>query len=122
MKKVRNELTILIGKNIASIRKSKHLSREDVEERSILNGEKTIKYRTLSLIEHGYGEPKITTLYMIAKALEVKLSDLINFEEYSNLNDKQAIINEIVNLLKTANTEKLEIILKQIQALIHTNF
>ena len=59
---------------------------------------------------------------MIAKSLEVKLSDLINFEEYSNLNDKQAIINEIVNLLKTANTAKLEIILKQIQALIHTNF
>ena len=45
MKKVRNELTILIGKNIASIRKSKHLSQEDVEERLILNGEKTIKYR-----------------------------------------------------------------------------
>ena len=59
---------------------------------------------------------------MIAKALEVKLSDLINFEKYSSLNDKQAIINEIVNLLKTANTAKLEIILKQIQALIYTNF
>ena len=59
---------------------------------------------------------------MIAKALEVKLSDLINFEKYSSLNDKQAIINEIVNLLKTANTAKLEIILKQIQALIHTMF
>ena len=95
--KIKNDLTIKLGKRIAKIRKELKLTQEDVEERSIINGEKTIKYKTLSLIEQGYGEPKITTINLIAEALGVNISYLLNFENDKINVSKQDLINDIIH-------------------------
>ena len=79
-KKKKNELTILIGKRIASFRKKAGLSQQDLEDLTSKNDMEVVRYRTLSLIEQGYGEPKISTLYAIARALDVPLNELLNIQ------------------------------------------
>ena len=117
-KKIKNELTIIIGKRIAEIRKNLNLTQEDVEEKSMVNGEKTIKYKTLSLIEQGYGEPKITTINLIAQALGTTLSNLLDIRMLNNeATTNHDIINDIVEILKTFDETKLKIILKQVEAI-----
>lgn len=119
--KIKNDLTIKLGKRIAKIRKELKLTQEDVEERSIINGEKTIKYKTLSLIEQGYGEPKITTINLIAEALGVNISYLLNFENDKINVSKQDLINDIIINLNHLDILKLNIIKKQIEAIQNIN-
>ena len=119
--KIKNDLTIKLGKRIAKIRKELKLTQEDVEERSIINGEKTIKYKTLSLIEQGYGEPKITTINLIAEALGVNISYLLNFENDKINVLKQDLINNIIINLNHLDILKLNIIKKQIEAIQDIN-
>ncbi len=119
--KIKNDLTIKLGKRIAKIRKELKLTQEDVEERSIINGEKTIKYKTLSLIEQGYGEPKITTINLIAEALGVNISYLLNFENDKINVSKQDLINDIIINLNHLDILKLNIIKKQIEAIQDIN-
>lgn len=119
--KIKNDLTIKLGKRIAKIRKELKLTQEDVEERSIINGEKTIKYKTLSLIEQGYGEPKITTINLIAEALGVNISYLLNFENDKIDVSKQDLINDIIINLNHLDILKLNIIKKQIEAIQDIN-
>lgn len=119
--KIKNDLTIKLGKRIAKIRKELKLTQEDVEERSIINGEKTIKYKTLSLIEQGYGEPKITTINLIAEALGVNISYLLNFENDKINVLKQDLINDIIINLNHLDILKLNIIKKQIEAIQDIN-
>lgn len=119
--KIKNDLTIKLGKRIAKIRKELKLTQEDVEERSIINGEKTIKYKTLSLIEQGYGEPKITTINLIAEALGVNISYLLNFENNKINISKQDLINDIIINLNHLDILKLNIIKKQIEAIQDIN-
>lgn len=119
--KIKNDLTIKLGKRIAKIRKELKLTQEDVEERSIINGEKTIKYKTLSLIEQGYGEPKITTINLIAEALGVNISYLLNFENDKINVSKQNLINDIIINLNHLDILKLNIIKKQIEAIQDIN-
>ena len=113
--------TNVLTERIAKIRKELKLTQEDVEERSIINGEKTIKYKTLSLIEQGYGEPKITTINLIAEALGVNISYLLNFENDKINVSKQDLINDIIINLNHLDILKLNIIKKQIEAIQDIN-
>lgn len=112
-KKKKNDLTIHIGKQIASIRKKQGLSQQAVEDKtSIISNDDSIKYRTLSLIEQGYGEPKITTLNKIASALNVSLIELFDIEENVSINQPDKLLKEAHTLLKKLDTETLKLIIK----------
>ena len=112
-KKKKNDLTIHIGKQIASIRRKQGLSQQAVEDKtSLVSNTDSIKYRTLSLIEQGYGEPKITTLNKIASALNVPLTELFDIEDDIGINQPDKLINEAIGLLKSLDTETLKIIVK----------
>lgn len=103
--KNRNELTYKIGRRVAYFRKQRKWSQDDLAETSgkIVN--------TISKIERGLGDPQISSLDAIAKALNMELADLISEAEhipagYSPLFDK------VVNILKKENDNVLESVLK----------
>lgn len=119
-KKKKNELTILIGKRISLLRKSLGLSQQDIEDKSsLINGEKSVKYRTLSLIEQGYGEPKITTLYEISKTLNISLPYLLDFSQENEATDVQM---KSVEIFKRMDNKTQEIALKILSALIKDKY
>lgn len=65
-----------IGANIKAIRLSKNLSQ--VELVGLMSGE--IDPTNISRIEAGRTNPTIYTLYRIASALEVNLTDIVNIK------------------------------------------
>lgn len=76
MTKVRNEFIIkVVGENIRQIRISKSLSQEEVAYTA------DIPVNQIGRIERGEINPTISTLYVIADALDTPLASLISVEE-----------------------------------------
>ncbi|MBE6856100.1 MAG: helix-turn-helix transcriptional regulator [Ruminococcus sp.] len=63
--------SVIVGKVIADFRKKKGVSQE------VLSGFADIGRTHLSAIERGERKPTLETLYRIANALEVKMSDIV---------------------------------------------
>ncbi|GAA4159622.1 helix-turn-helix transcriptional regulator [Chryseobacterium ginsenosidimutans] len=72
----KSELLKSVGKRIQEIRNSKSLTQVELVGR--IEGE--IDTTNISRIEAGRTNPTIFTLYRIAEALEIKLSDLVDIE------------------------------------------
>ena len=70
-----NQLQQKIGNRIKLMRESKGVSQQDLA--AICNFEKG----NLSRIEAGRTNPTISTLYKISQALEISISELVNFEK-----------------------------------------
>lgn len=73
------ELLKIVGNRIQEIRISKGYSQVDLAGK--IKG--TIDTTNISRIESGRTNPTLFTLYRIAEALEVNLSQLLNYEEPS---------------------------------------
>jgi len=71
----KEELQIIIGSRVKLLRESKGVSQQDLA--AICNFEKG----NMSRLEAGRTNPTITTLYKISQALEVKITDLLDFEQ-----------------------------------------
>ena len=77
----KSELLKKIGKNVQGLRLNKHMKQVDLAAK--IQGD--IDTTNISRIESGRTNPTIYTLYRIAVALEVSLTDLIEVkEDYSN--------------------------------------
>jgi transcriptional regulator with XRE-family HTH domain len=76
----RDDLLKIIGKRIQEIRISKGYSQVDLAGK--ING--SIDTTNISRIESGRTNPTIYTLHRIAEALEITLSQLLNYEEPSS--------------------------------------
>lgn len=72
----KSEILKKVGKKIKEVRESKGFSQ--VELVGKMQGE--IDPTNISRIESGRTNPTIYTLYRIAEALEVKVTDLVKFE------------------------------------------
>jgi transcriptional regulator with XRE-family HTH domain len=70
----KEELQISIGNRIKLLRESKGVSQQDLA--AMCNFEKG----NMSRLESGRTNPTITTLYKISQALDVKITDLLEFE------------------------------------------
>lgn len=70
----KEELQIIIGSRIKLLRESKGVSQQDLA--AMCNFEKG----NMSRLEAGRTNPTITTLYKISQALDVKITDLVDFE------------------------------------------
>ena len=70
---VRNENLLQLGEHIKSLRKKRKLTLENI---CYKNG---LEPSTLSRIEKGLVEPKYLTLLKLAKAYDIKLSELLDF-------------------------------------------
>lgn len=76
MTKVRNNrLIIQFGKHLKSIRLEKGLSQED------LANDADIPINQIGRIERGEVNPSLSTLEAIAKAVDLKLHELLNFPQ-----------------------------------------
>lgn len=101
-----------IGRKVAKLRKARHLSQEEFADKSgkMVN--------TISKIERGIGDPKITTLRDIATGLDVDLFDLLDVDACNHVHCKKSnekIINRIELLLQSLDEQTLQIIEKQIE-------
>lgn len=100
-----------LGRKISRMRKDKKLSQ--AEFAVLMNRD----INTLSKIERGVINPKITTLINIAKALDVTLIELLNIDNLKVIpGTRERLINDIVQKLKNLSDDTLEIITKQIDA------
>lgn len=70
----KEELQIIVGNKIKLLRESKGVSQQDLA--AMCNFEKG----NMSRLEAGRTNPTITTLYKISQALDVKITDLVDFE------------------------------------------
>ena len=73
LEQIRNDLMVQLGKRIQCIRESKGLSQVDLAGKIIGRFDTT----NISRIESGRTNPTIFTLYRIAQALEISLTDIV---------------------------------------------
>ena len=66
-----NEIQKKLGKNIKKFRKKRKISL------NLLAYENDINKSTLSRVENGLVDPKLTTVYKIAQSLDVTIDDLL---------------------------------------------
>ena len=98
-----------LGERIAILRKQKGFSQEEFAEKSgkMIN--------TISNIERGLSDPKITTLFAFSKALNISIQDLLRDMPPSNISHSDTLQN-IIDLLEGQDEKTLKISFKQILA------
>ena len=103
-----------IGRKIASLRKIKGVSQEELAARC----ERVVN--TISNLERGLGDPKISTLKKIAQSLDVSILAILDVDEVNDSDyrkSNETTINHIVALLKKLDKNTLNILEKQIEGL-----
>lgn len=71
---MKDERLLKLGQKIRYERLKNSLSQEDLEEKS------GVSRRTISEIERGNADIRYTNLYQIAEALNLTISELLNFQ------------------------------------------
>lgn len=102
-----------LGKRIAYLRKQKGMNQEDFAD---VSGK---MINTISNIERGLSDPKVTTLMSIAKALDIPIEEL--FSETKQPQTTEELPNNIATILlilKKQDDKTLNVIKKQIEALL----
>ena len=111
-----NETTQILktlGRRIAQLRKQKGMSQEDFAD---VSGK---MINTISNIERGLSDPKVTTLMSISKALGISIDEL--FSENKQTQTAEELpknISAILQILKKQDDKTLKVIQKQIEALL----
>lgn len=101
-----------LGRRIAELRKKQGMNQEEFAEESgkMIN--------TISNIERGLSDPKVTTLLSLAQALNVSVDSLFNNGEKQSVEKLPESVWEIVRLIENQDIRTLKTIQKQIEALI----
>ena len=103
-----------LGKRIALLRKQRKLSQEEFAE---VSGK---MINTISNIERGLADPKITTLVSLANALNVPVQDLLADISTNNIPHSDTL-KAIIRLLEGQSERTQKTVLKQIEALLETD-
>lgn len=100
-----------LGERIAILRKQKGFSQEEFAEKSgkMIN--------TISNIERGLSDPKITTLFAFSKALNVPVQDLLA-DISTNNTPHSDTLKAVIRLLEGQSERTQRTVLKQIEALL----
>lgn len=101
-----NELKIQFGKRIKELREKNKYSQEQLAEKI------NMEARHISRIETGNSFTTIENIDKLAKALNVTMSELFNFQHKQN---RTIIEKDLINFIKIAETSELE----QIYKIIH---
>ncbi len=113
--KKRHELTGLLGRRMALLRKRAGFTQESLAQAT----HREINFNTISVLERGLGDPKISTLNEIARALHITLADLVDFnrdETVDALSEEQQIQKGIA-ILKRLSPQTLDIAVRQLDVL-----
>lgn len=114
MKKQKENIDILLGRRIRSLRTLKDWTQQELGSRADVN------YKFIGEIERGKQNPSLHVLARIAEALEVKLHDLLRFEH--EVPDRKEIEAKIKNLLPAIPEQDLRTILMILDILYPRNF
>lgn len=98
-----NNDLILFSKKLKILRKKRKLTLEKLAEMA------DISTNHLSKLESHNARPSFTSIVNLAKALDVELKELFNFDE---LKDASFIRDEFKKLLKYSNEEHLKMLYK----------
>lgn len=109
MSNARNDMLVLLGKRIQTIRKSKGLTQQELGEKAQLN------YKHIGEIERGVQNPSLALLQNIAEGLEIELVDLFLFDYKAIGRDKT--IKGIDKILKSLPDETLNQVLFVLKSL-----
>lgn len=102
-----------LGKRIATLRKQKGMNQEDF---AYVSGK---MINTISNIERGLSDPKVTTLMSISKALDISIDELfLETKQEQPAEELPSNISEILQILKKQDDKTLKVIQKQIEALL----
>lgn len=111
-----NETTQILktlGRRIAQLRKQKGMSQEDFAD---VSGK---MINTISNIERGLSDPKVTTLMSISKALGISIDELFSENKQTQTTEElPKNISTILQILKKQDDKTLKVIQKQIEALL----
>lgn len=111
-----NETTQILktlGRRIAQLRKQKGMSQEDFAD---VSGK---MINTISNIERGLSDPKVTTLMSISKALNISIEELFSETKQAQTTEElPSNIATILQILKKQDDKTLKVIQKQIEALL----
>jgi len=102
-----------LGKRIANLRKQKGMNQEDFAD---VSGK---MINTISNIERGLSDPKVTTLMSISKALGISIDELfLETKQEQSAEELPSNISAILQILKKQDDKTLKVIQKQIEALL----
>ncbi len=101
-----------LGKRIATLRKQQGMNQEEFAD---VSGK---MINTISNIERGLSDPKLTTLLSLAQALNVSVDMLFNDTEQQPIDELPENVQAIVKLIKNQDNHTLRVIQKQIEALL----
>lgn len=101
-----------LGRRIATLRKQHGMNQEEFAD---VSGK---MINTISNIERGLSDPKVTTLLSLAEALNVSVDALFNDTERQPIEELPESVRAIVRLIKNEDIRTLKIIQKQIEALL----
>ena len=102
-----------LGKRIAYLRKQKGMNQEDFAD---VSGK---MINTISNIERGLSDPKVTTLMSISEALNISIEELFSETKQTQAPEElPSNILAILQILKKQDDKTLKVIQKQIEALL----
>lgn len=92
----------VVGRRIANIRKMRKMNQVELGAASgkMLN--------TISNIERGVGDPKITTLHAIAHALRVPMAELLIYEHPIVTNEIRELYKEAIHELRKLTPPQMQ--------------
>lgn len=98
-----NDTLVLLGKQIANLRSKKGFTQEKLAE--------LVNYSPnhISKLESARTNPSFELLVNIAKALDIELKELFNFDEYEDIN---YIKSEFNKFLKTSDNKRIKALYK----------
>lgn len=105
------ELTYRVGRHIATYRKQQKISQEKLAEKT------HIIFNTISNIERGIGDPKLSTLMSIAEALNIPLCELLDFAQIQHQQASDGLRDNIFKLITGFDQRYLETAFEQLHAL-----
>ena len=106
------EILKTLGRRIAVLRKQQGMNQEEFAD---VSGK---MINTISNIERGLSDPKITTLLSLAKALNVPVYSLFNDSEQVPIEKLPENVQAILEMIKNQDEHILKVIQKQIEALL----
>ncbi|MBQ3055059.1 MAG: helix-turn-helix transcriptional regulator [Oscillospiraceae bacterium] len=105
-----DQITVLFGKRIRSIRNSKNISQERLAEMSGLHP------TYIGQLERGEKSPTLESIYKISKGLEMTVGALFSHMEGTSEEESYAV--KLYNKVLPLSSEKQEIIYKIISEII----
>lgn len=109
MGKTSDDIGVLLGKRIRSLRTTRKWTQQELGERADIN------YKFLGEIERGLQNPSFQILVKIADGLDIELPELFRLEQ--EITDRKYVLNRIGGIIESLDDENLRQVLLLLRVL-----